>query len=194
MREAVSRIRSQSDVSYSIERLLQSAKPRHPSPETIMRFITRIKTDPTPGNLPMAVIPFVTQSKTAFWVRLLKYSWALPTTSVAFPILIANAVYGGQTIVWHGVIEIHGPLVRSILNRREFQASALTLGHVILCADDDARNRFRAHELVHVQQTERWGPLFLPIYLALTLWTWRKTGHGYWFHPWEIEARKKSGI
>jgi hypothetical protein len=162
--------------------------------EKSMRFINRIVTDPKPGELPHQVIPVVAQADKALLLRILKYLWASPTTAVAFPIVFANAMRGGETLVWHGVIEIQGPVVRSLLSRREFQAAALTLGHVILCADDDARNRFRAHELVHVQQTERWGPLFLPVYLGLTVLTWRRTGHGYWFHPWEIEARKKSGI
>ena len=28
----------------------------------------------------------------------------------------------------------------------------------------------RAHELVHVRQYERWGPLFVPAYLAASAW------------------------
>ena len=108
--------------------------------------------------------------------------------------VMANGVSGGQTILWHGVIEIQGPLVRYFLSRSFVRASAMTLGHVILCCDNDCRNRFRAHELVHVQQAERWGPMFLPFYLGMMAWTWRRTGQGYWFHPWEIEARELSRI
>ena len=159
-----------------------------------MRLIVRIGTDPTPQNLPLAVIPLVAWDRAPIWARFLSYMWALPTSAVAFPFVMANGVSGGQTILWHGVIEIQGPLVRYFLSRSFVRASAMTLGHVILCCDNDCRNRFRAHELVHVQQAERWGPMFLPFYLGMMAWTWRRTGQGYWFHPWEIEARELSRI
>jgi hypothetical protein len=43
-------------------------------------------------------------------------------------------------------------------------ASAITLGHVVLAADYDQMVRTRRHELVHVRQYERWGPLFVLAY------------------------------
>lgn len=159
-----------------------------------MRLITRLDSDPTPSEMPPVVVPVVVRGQLPRWHIIWRYAWAAPTSAVALPLLIANAATGGQTILWHGVIEIQGPLVRKVLSKGLIEAAALTLGHVILCADDNSRTRFRAHELVHVRQAERWGPLFLPLYLLIMAWTWRRTGQGYWFHPWEIEAREKSGI
>ena len=159
-----------------------------------MKFFTHLPDDDTPDRLPQAVLPCVASAQSARLLKIVRYLWAMPTSAVAFPLVTANALCGGQAIVWHGILEVQGPLVHKVLHHRTFQAAALTLGHVILCADDDARRRFRAHELVHVQQAERWGPLFLPLYLGMAAWTWRKTGHGYWHHPWEVEARRKSGI
>ena len=159
-----------------------------------MKPYIRLPHDEPPHRLPQAVIPHVASAHSGQFQKIIRYLWAMPTSAVAFPLVTANALCGGQTIVWHGILEIQGPLVRKVLHHKAFQAAALTLGHVILCADNEARCRFRAHELVHVQQAERWGPLFLPLYLALAAWTWRKTGHGYWHHPWEVEARRKSGI
>ena len=159
-----------------------------------MKLFTRLPDDEPPFWLPQAVIPRVVASRTPTFQKIVRYLWAMPTSAVAFPLVAANALCGGQTIVWHGILEVQGPLVRKVIHHKAFQAAALTLGHVVLCADDHARRRFRAHELVHVQQAERWGPLFLPIYLGLAAWTWHKTGNGYWNHPWEVEARQKSGI
>ena len=47
---------------------------------------------------------------------------------------------------------------------------ALTLGHVVLGVSQAALDDTRAHERVHVAQYERWGPLFLPAYLAASGW------------------------
>lgn len=64
--------------------------------------------------------------------------------------------------------------------RRDFVAC--TLGHVIVAANEpDAR--LLAHELVHVRQGERLGPLMGPAYVALMV------AYGYARHPMERAAR-----
>ena len=64
---------------------------------------------------------------------------------------------------------------------------AITFGHVVL-GIDELDDRVLAHELVHVRQYERWGPLFIPAYLGSSLWLWLRGRHPYWDNPFEREA------
>ncbi len=65
------------------------------------------------------------------------------------------------------------------LTRRGFVA--MTLGRVILTTRPLTMATW-VHELVHVQQYERWGPLFLPHYL------WWHVRRGYQENPFERAA------
>jgi hypothetical protein len=44
------------------------------------------------------------------------------------------------------------------------------------------------HELVHVRQFERWGPLMGPAYLLCSLVLWLRGGRAYRDNPFEREA------
>lgn len=92
-----------------------------------------------------------------------------------------------------GVIECSGGAARALLRSPPLRAGAITLGHVIAGVDDRTLERFRAHERIHVRQAERWGPLFIPAYLAAGLWTALRGGDAYRDNPFEIEAREQSG-
>ena len=72
------------------------------------------------------------------------------------------------------------------LTRRGY--CAITLGHLVLTTPE-ASPEILAHEMVHVRQAERWGPLFLPAYLAAMLSARLKGKDPYWDNPFEIEAR-----
>lgn len=48
-------------------------------------------------------------------------------------------------------------------------AHAITFGHVIIYRSRTLREAIRKHELIHVRQYERLGPLFIPAYLAASL-------------------------
>ena len=65
----------------------------------------------------------------------------------------------------------------------------MTLGHVVLSIDavDD---ELLAHELVHVAQYERLGPLFLPAYAAASLLALVRGGDAYCDNAFEVEARR----
>jgi hypothetical protein len=65
---------------------------------------------------------------------------------------------------------------------RLFRRSAITLGHVVL-SNRPVADRLLAHELHHVWQYEALGPLYLPIYLLVWVFT------GYRRHPFEMAAR-----
>ena len=71
-------------------------------------------------------------------------------------------------------IEFYGGGVKWFLHRLpngQFTL-ALTLGHAILGQTDAALDISRDHELVHVRQYERWGPLMGPAYLGSSLVIW----------------------
>ena len=63
-----------------------------------------------------------------------------------------------------------------------------SLGHVILGLSAHNLEAVRAHELVHVRQYERWGALFVPAYLASSLWHCPRGGCAYRDNRFEREA------
>ncbi len=67
-------------------------------------------------------------------------------------------------------------------------ASAITLGHSVLARTTGDLERARAHELVHVRQYERWGPLFVPAYFLSSLAVWLQGRHPYLDNAFEREA------
>lgn len=120
------------------------------------------------------------------WVRI----WALPTSVVGL-LLAAMAVFGGHARVRGGMIEAWGGLLGSILRvwpPGTAGAAAMALGHVILAMTEQDLARHREHELVHVRQCERWGPLFLPAYAASSLWAWLRGRDPYMANRFEHEA------
>jgi hypothetical protein len=62
-------------------------------------------------------------------------------------------------------------------------ADANAVGHVILCRLPAPPESLIAHELVHVRQAERFGPLLFPLYV------WLGARYGYRDHPLERAAR-----
>ena len=48
----------------------------------------------------------------------------------------------------------------------------MTLGHVVIARNAELLDKTRDHERVHVRQCERWGPLFIPVYLLLSFIAW----------------------
>ena len=82
--------------------------------------------------------------------------------------------------------EIQGGWLTKLIARRGF--GAITLGDAILYADGSLPMVLRDHELVHVRQGRRWGPLFLPAYGLESLW---QRAHGrdlYWDNRFERQA------
>ena len=100
----------------------------------------------------------------------LRYAWALPATAVGL-LFSALALFVGATIHFvDGVIEVAGGQLNqipSLLPSTKFVA--ITFGHVIIGVDHATLWRVRSHEHVHVHQYERWGVLFLPLYVASSL-------------------------
>ena len=107
--------------------------------------------------------------------------------------LIAGAfglATGGRLRRHGGTIEFYGGAVPWMLARMPGGGCtvAMTLGHVILGQTTAALDLAREHELVHVRQYERWGPLFIPAYLLCSAVIWTRGGDAYRDNPFEREA------
>ena len=125
--------------------------------------------------------------------NLLAYLWAAPATALGL-LLALLALGGGRVVVRDGVLEVHGPLVRWVLTHLTILrggVAAITFGHVVLGRDRDALDWSRSHERVHVAQYERWGPFFLPAYVAASLWAFLRGGDFYLDNVFEREAHAK---
>ncbi len=128
-------------------------------------------------------------------IRTAAYAWAAPTTCVGLTVGVLTLVSGGRVQVRQGALEFHGGFSQWFL-RRLARASAMTLGHVILGRDPWCLDFCREHEQAHVRQVERWGPAFLPAYLACSAWEWSRRHQGrhfYFDNYFERNARRACG-
>ena len=125
--------------------------------------------------------------------RFLLYLWASPTSLLGLFFLHPTILTGGRARIVDGVLEIHGGIASFFLARCTLLpggASAMTLGHVVLGRDDYSLDVTRPHERVHVQQCERWGPLFLPAYGIASLSALLRRKDPYLDNFFEQEARE----
>jgi hypothetical protein len=107
------------------------------------------------------------------------YVWAGPNSLVG---LAGGLTTGKRPVRWRGVLlfeDARGGLAR-FLRWRGF--AAITLGHVIV-ANRPLSDGLLAHELEHVAQHERWGPLYYPAYLLGSV-------RGYQRNPFERAATR----
>jgi hypothetical protein len=126
-------------------------------------------------------------------VRILAYTWAAPTTLVGLTAGALTLCTGGRAQARRGALEFHGGFADWFLRRRTVNASAMTLGHVILGRDLECLEICREHELVHVRQAEVWGGAFIPAYLLASVLAWSRGGHYYFDNPFERDARRRAG-
>ncbi len=116
--------------------------------------------------------------------------WASPWTLVGLLIGLAARLTGGGCRRVGRVLEFHGGVLNRTLRWVPIAggASAMTLGHCVIARTQHDLDRSRRHELVHVAQYERWGPLFVPAYLACSAWCWLHGCDWYLDNPFEQEA------
>lgn len=123
--------------------------------------------------------------------RLLGYLWASPNSLLGLLAAALGLLSAGRWRVVRGVLEVEGPALAWLLGRAASVTGgieAMTLGHVVLGRDANCLARCREHELVHVRQYERWGPLFLPAYFLASGWAWLRGGDAYRDNCFEREA------
>jgi hypothetical protein len=92
------------------------------------------------------------------------------------------------------LVEAWGGFARGFLRSRWVGARAMALGHVVLGIDRAALQQTRSHELAHVRQAERWGPLFVPAYLTASAWAWLSGRHYYRDNWFERDARRSEDM
>jgi hypothetical protein len=120
--------------------------------------------------------------------------WASPYSLLGLVIGILGLCTGGHARVCGRTIEFHGGAVKwfvSCLPGGQF-VLAFTLGHTILGQTAASLAVAREHELVHVRQFERWGPLLGPAYLLCSLVLWLRGRDPYRDNPFEREAYGES--
>ena len=126
--------------------------------------------------------------------RLWRLLWASPNSVLGLLLCGIGCLAGVQVCRVDGILEAALPSsARPGRWRRLLPFSAITLGHVVFAASHRELDRLRAHERVHVRQYERWGPLFVPAYLASGLVLWLRGRDPYWDNPFEVEARRLGG-
>ena len=127
-------------------------------------------------------------------LRVAAYAWASPNSLLGAVVGGAVLLCGGRVLLEHGALEFCGGFLGRALRRlppgRRF--CAITLGHVILGIDATTLALVRSHERVHVHQYERWGPLFIPAYVASSLWQVFKGRPAYLANRFECEAFEKA--
>jgi hypothetical protein len=125
------------------------------------------------------------------WYAPLLYLWTAPNSLLGLLLVPLALLQGGRARFVRGVLEAHGGIITRFLNRGlpwVGGGAAMTLGHVVWGRDQESLEYTREHERVHVRQYERWGPLFIPLYLlAAARAKWRGE-HPYLDNPFEREA------
>ncbi len=125
----------------------------------------------------------------------LGWLWASPYTLLGITIGVLGLMSGGQGRVRGRTLEFYGGGVKWLvthLPHGQFTL-AITLGHTILGQSEASLDIARDHELVHVRQFERWGPLMGPAYLLASLVLWCLGRRPYRDNPFEREAYGKTG-
>ncbi len=116
------------------------------------------------------------------------WMWALPWTLLGLAVGLVAMAGGGRGRSVAGVIEFYGGAIPWLFARLPARPSAMTLGHVLLGRTPAALDVARDHELVHVRQYERWGPIFVPAYLLCSAVLWFNGKDAYRDNPFEREA------
>jgi hypothetical protein len=121
---------------------------------------------------------------------LVRYIWAAPTTALGLLVVLVG-IWRVRARVVDGVLEAHGPALAWLLFHATLVpggAGAMTLGHIVVARDRQSLESTRAHERVHVRQCEAWGPLFVPAYLAASVWAVLRGGDFYFDNWFEVQA------
>ena len=126
-------------------------------------------------------------------MQFMKIVWASPCSLVGLLLGLIILLLGGKARCG-GAIEFC--LREGVANcgnvERSLPYRAITFGHVIIAVTAEELECIRAHELVHVQQYERWGIFFFPAYLGSSLWQLLRGRRAYRDNHFEVQARNKS--
>jgi hypothetical protein len=126
--------------------------------------------------------------------RLLRTAWrALPGDLLGLLVIRACGIHGISRQVRVGDMTaylVEQPNVGRYLDHGAMPIRAQTLGRYIF-AREPLSPEFVEHEVEHVRQWERLGPLFLPAYLASSVSALVRRRHPYWTNRFELAARRR---
>ena len=128
------------------------------------------------------------------WHRILSLLWAAPCSVVGMVLAAIPLLAGGQARWSAGALEVTYRESEAHCGRlaKKLPFRGIVFGHVILAVTRDELLRIGPHERVHVQQYERWGPLFFVAYGASSLWQLLQGRSAYWDNHFEVQARALS--
>src|SRR5690606_41313754 len=97
---------------------------------------------------------------------------------------------GGPVVVRDALVQALGGLLAPPLPRLGVgvRPTAMAVGHVVPAVDQGALDCSRRHERVHVEQAERWGPLFPLAYAGASLAALLRGQDPYHDNAFEREA------
>ena len=116
--------------------------------------------------------------------------WAGPNSVVGLLLVPLALLPGGSVRLRDGVLECVVGSLPSFARRVGARTGieVLTLGHVVVAGSARLMSISRRHERVHVRQYERYGPLFLPLYVASSILALVRGRHPYSHNRFEREA------
>jgi hypothetical protein len=128
------------------------------------------------------------------FLKILKLLWALPYSMIGLTFAAILLLAGGKARWSAGALEVcfRQSSAQCSKRTRELSFRGIVFGHVILAVTAEELQMIGAHERIHVQQYERWGPLFFIAYGLSSLWQLLHGRSPYWDNHFEIQARTLS--
>ena len=128
------------------------------------------------------------------WPTLAKLIWVSPCSAVGLAFAGATLLAGGKARWSSGALEVtyrdNRASCGKLAHRLPFRG--IVFGHVILAITREELGIIGPHERIHVEQYERWGPLFFLAYGASSLWQIVNGRSPYWHNHFEVQARERS--
>jgi hypothetical protein len=126
--------------------------------------------------------------------RALREAWrAFPGDLMALLVMRACAIREPSRRVWAGGVSavlVEHPRTAHYLDHQWIPVHAQTLGRYVF-ARSELSPEIVDHELEHVRQWQRLGPLFLPAYVASSGWALLRRRDPYRANRFEVAARAR---
>jgi hypothetical protein len=128
------------------------------------------------------------------WLKLTRALWASPCSVVGLALAAFPLAAGGKAKWSQGALEVTYRQSNAHCGRfaRALPFRGIVFGHVILAVTREELAVIGVHERVHVEQYERWGPLFFLAYGASSLWQLVGGRNPYWHNHFEVQARERA--
>ena len=128
------------------------------------------------------------------WRGIGRLLWASPCSAVGVVLAGIPLLAGGQARWSSGALEVTYRETEESCGRlaRMLPFRGIVFGHVILAVTRSELLSIGPHERIHVQQYERWGPLFFFAYGASSVWQFLQGRSVYRDNYFEVQARELS--